>query len=184
MAYYQGDYYRGDYYRGDPFIKGFLEKVGRGFKGAVGGFMRGGPIGAVTGGVSGAFGSTTPAPNPRTVQPRKELAVPYERTQIDLSPFPGSIYTRERFGPNGLETVAAAERIALAGRDPCPKGMHLDKRTRSRCVKNRRMNVANPKALRRAIRRNRGFVKTFRKAAGSVGMVVYAKRSPKMRKGR
>lgn len=47
MSYYgRGDYYRGDYYRGDP---GFLGSLFKGIKGAVGGFVTGGPLGAITG---------------------------------------------------------------------------------------------------------------------------------------
>ncbi len=41
----------------------------------------------------------------------------------------------------------------------CPVGYHLDKATRSRCVRNRRMNIANPRALRRSMRRVQGFEK-------------------------
>jgi len=41
----------------------------------------------------------------------------------------------------------------------CPRGKHLDKRTRTRCVSNRSMNITNPKALRRAMRRVQGFEK-------------------------
>lgn len=47
MSYYlRGDYYRGDYYRGDP---GFLGSLFKGIKGAVGGFVTGGPLGAISG---------------------------------------------------------------------------------------------------------------------------------------
>ncbi len=40
-----------------------------------------------------------------------------------------------------------------------PAGYHLDKATRSRWVRNRRMNIANPRALRKAMRRVQGFEK-------------------------
>jgi len=40
-----------------------------------------------------------------------------------------------------------------------PAGYHLDKATRSRWVRNRRMNIANPRALRKAMRRVSGFEK-------------------------
>jgi len=58
-------------------------------------------------------------------------------------------------------------RISIAGTLPAhaaigahaPAGYHLDKATRSRWVRNRRMNIANPRALRKAMRRVQGFEK-------------------------
>jgi len=41
----------------------------------------------------------------------------------------------------------------------CPSGFHPDKRSGTYCVRNRRMNVANPRALRRSMRRVQGFEK-------------------------
>lgn len=41
----------------------------------------------------------------------------------------------------------------------CPSGYHLSKDGSGRCVRNRRMNPTNPKALRRAMRRVQGFEK-------------------------
>ena len=41
----------------------------------------------------------------------------------------------------------------------CPAGYHPDKRTGTKCVRNRRMNVANARALRRSMRRVQGFEK-------------------------
>jgi len=41
--------------------------------------------------------------------------------------------------------------------NPCCSGQHLDKATMTKCVSNRRMNPLNPRALRRAIRRAKGF---------------------------
>lgn len=41
--------------------------------------------------------------------------------------------------------------------NPCCSGQHLDKATGTKCVSNRRMNPLNPRALRRAIRRAKGF---------------------------
>lgn len=53
-----------------------------------------------------------------------------------------------------------------------PQGYHLDKATRTRYVKNRRMNVANPRALRRAMRRTDGFVKLAKRALKGTGYAV------------
>lgn len=41
----------------------------------------------------------------------------------------------------------------------CPAGYHPDKRTGTKCVRNRRMDVCNSKALRRSMRRVQGFEK-------------------------
>jgi hypothetical protein len=45
----------------------------------------------------------------------------------------------------------------------CPTGYHLDKTFGVKCVRNRRMNIANPRALRRAMRRVQGFEKLARR---------------------
>lgn len=58
--------------------------------------------------------------------------------------------------------------------NPCCRGQHLDKATGTKCVTNRRMNVANIKALKRAIRRAKGFervVKSNRKALRSLSKI-------------
>ena len=64
-----------------------------------------------------------------------------------------------RFGGVGLGTQA----VAPDATGCCPTGYHLDKQTGSRCVRNRRMNVANPRALRRSMRRVQGFEKLARR---------------------
>jgi hypothetical protein len=58
--------------------------------------------------------------------------------------------------------------------DPCCRGKHLDKATGTKCVSNRRMNPLNPRALRRAIRRAKGFerfVKSNRKSLRSLAKI-------------
>lgn len=47
--------------------------------------------------------------------------------------------------------------------DACPKGFHLDKKSRSYCVRNRRMNPLNGRAASRAIRRIKGARKMLMK---------------------
>jgi hypothetical protein len=47
--------------------------------------------------------------------------------------------------------------------------------------KRRRMNVANPKALRRAIRREQGFVKLARRALKGTGYRITTTRSARPR---
>jgi len=58
--------------------------------------------------------------------------------------------------------------------NPCCSGQHLDKATGTKCVSNRRMDPLNPKALRRAIRRAKGFerfVKSNRKSLRSLAKI-------------
>jgi len=45
-----------------------------------------------------------------------------------------------------------------------PSGYHYAKDGSGRLVRNRRMNVANPRALRRAMRRAQGFEKLAKRA--------------------
>jgi len=62
----------------------------------------------------------------------------------------------------------------------CPKGFHISKSKHSKsfgaCVRNRRMNVANGRALGRAVRRLHHFARKYRKVVGFV--------SPRKPKGR
>jgi len=54
--------------------------------------------------------------------------------------------------------------IAPGAGGACPSGYHLAKDGSGRWVRNRRMNVANPKALRRAMRRAQGFEKLAKRS--------------------
>jgi len=58
----------------------------------------------------------------------------------------------------------------------CPKGYHMEKSGRPYCVRNRRRNVGNARALRRAISRVQGFEGLFRKAFAVKGAVTVKKR--------
>jgi len=142
MSYAQrpmGDY-RTYGYAGDP---GWLSSIFKFVKKkiipkAIGFF--GGPVGAVVAAGAGAMaGSSQPAPQ--------------------LPPPPGSIGGAIGF-PGGTTVSVAGVLPSFGGAaGQQPAGYHLDKRTRSRWVRNRRMNVANPRALRKAIRRVQGFEK-------------------------
>ena len=137
----------GDYktygYAGDP---GWLSSIWKGVKKIapriIGGLV-GGPVGAIItgatvgGAVVGAIGGSKPP----------------------AAPPPGSI--------GGAITMPGGTTVSIAGVLPshagvgahAPAGYHLDKATRSRWVRNRRMNIANPRALRKAMRRVQGFEK-------------------------
>jgi len=124
--------------RGDPGLFGFL---GRTIKGAVGGFLGGGPLGAITGGVRGAVGA------PRAPAPMRGFAG-----------FSGT--------PN-LPAVRPSVAPATTGGLP-PRGYKLNKSgyflksgeyvaPGTRFVKVRRRNPANAKALRKALSRAESF---------------------------
>ena len=137
MAYYMaGDYYRGS---GDPGIFG---SIFGGIKGAVGGFLKGGPLGALGGAIQGARGQ--PAAPAYTQGPLRMIPA--------TAPSGGGLFGRLR---------TAGQALVPGGVEPgtgCPAGYHADKATGTKCVKNRRMNPGNAKALRRSIRREAAFI--------------------------
>ncbi len=159
MSYMQsrGDYLGGGYQRGDPGFFGFLGKTlkkGLGF--------------ALGGGIAGVAG--------------REII---SRVQERLPPASGIP------GPAGFQQVptrlpvrvpgvtGAIQRIAPGGESgyTCPtnggsRGYHQAKDGSGRWVKNRTMNVANPKALRRAIRREQGFVKLAQRSLKGTGYKI------------
>jgi hypothetical protein len=76
-------------------------------------------------------------------------------------------------GAVGAAGTAAVEQMMAAPH--LMKGYHISRKT-GRLVRNRRMNVANGRALSRAVRRLHHFAKKYRKVVGFV--------SPKKPKGR
>jgi len=177
MAYYQGDYYQGDYYQGDPFIGGLiaagatwlgkkifkrkLTTVGQAAlaKRATGGLKRAAPYAAVAAGFSGM-----------------QIPVPFSPFQMQPgAALPGGrpLFSRRDVSLN--ITGAGGGYTAPPG-GCCPTGYHLAKDNSGRCVRNRSMNVANPRALRRSLRRVAGFgklaqrsKKDIRRAAKAIG---------------
>lgn len=150
--------FQGDYktygYAGDP---GFLSKLWKGFK-SVAKFIPG-PIGTVAR-LAGAVGIATGAaavlqPTPPIIPGR--AVVPYG--PMPLSPA-GQV---TRFAPGRNQTYGQGPMAFAPGGAPpggaCPTGFHLAKDGSGRWVRNRRMNIANPRALRRAMRRVQGFEK-------------------------
>jgi hypothetical protein len=137
-----GDYYRGgfnrgrmqgDYYRGDPGFWSAIGKIGKG----------------IFSSVTGLGGGAT-----------KVVGLP----QL-VGVAPGKVGTLAKVGSlakAGLgklkkyPTLSAAGAAGAAG--AMALGYHLSKRG-GKMVRNKRMNVCNPRALRRAIRRTHGFAK-------------------------
>lgn len=137
----------GDYktygYAGDPGWLSAIWKVIKPLARRVVGGLVGGPAGAVLAGatIGGAVATTVMKPSP------------------PMTPPPGTIGGAVSF-PGGIQVsgaLALPSHAAVGAH--APSGFHLDKATRSRWVRNRRMNVANPRALRKAMRRVQGFEK-------------------------
>jgi hypothetical protein len=157
----------GDYktygYAGDP---GWLSSLWGGIKKiapAIIGGLVGGPVGAALGGAVGSANG----------KPSRQLTVP--GTVGGAISFPGGTSI-------GLGFQGGAKNVMIPGQGPLPpfapggagqagrggvlmpSGYHYAKDGSGRLVRNRRMNVANPKALRRAMRRASGFEKLARRS--------------------
>jgi len=166
MSYYRP--YAGDYktygYGGDP---GFFSDVWKGIKKAaptILGFATGGLPGAIAGYVGSRKGGAAAVP---AAFPGVGFAPSYRPGMPGGPGGPGATWpTNGQLAPPGAP---------MAANGCCPSGFHLAKDNSGKCVKNRSMNVANPRALRRAIRREKG----FGKLASRVG---YVKRKSGSRK--
>ena len=165
MSYYQRP--MGDYktygYAGDP---GFLSSLWKGIKSialpVIGG-MLGGPVGAAIG---TAVGGSRSAPRPVPQLPG---------TVGGAITFPGGTQIGMGFQPGGAITPGQGRLPPFTATGPgvlpgggrsgamVPSGYHFAKDGSGRLVRNRRMNVANPRALRKAMRRVQGFEKLARR---------------------
>ncbi len=197
MGYYQGgdcmygrgDYYRGDYYRGDPGLFSFVGKAIR----TVGNIVPG-PVGAI----AKAVGGVIAGPQQKSVQ--GTALAPYDPPGRDIGIRVGgpSGFQFGAFNPQGgqLPQVPGGTQVMIPGIGLCSiRGTHANKSTYvtrgggtshwpqglmvhpkgTTCVKNRRINVANPRALRRAIRRAQGFAKLARRVLSFTGARVKGK---------
>jgi len=180
VAYYQGDYYQGDYYQGDPFLGSiiaagatWLGKKLLGRKLTTAGQQA--LATKVTGGLTRATrlgGGLAAAGVAGSIFTRQSIPIPF--TKIKMTPgamLPGGV---PLFSPRDLQPVPGPGGMMAAG--CCPSGYHLAKDGTGRCVRNRSMNVANPRALRRSLRRVAGFgklaqrsKKDIRRAAKAIG---------------
>jgi hypothetical protein len=154
MAYgvYKGDYLRA--MRGDPGIFGFLGKAVGGVARGLGGILPG-PLGGVARTVGGLLPGGSPAPGPAPG------TLPILRSQ--LQPRAPKSFSGVKLGPLTIGTEREAmEQLGMAR-------------------KRRRMNVTNPKALRRAIRRQTGFVKLARRALKGTGYTIVSRGSRRPR---
>ncbi len=146
-------YYMGDYYQGDPGFFGGLVRMAVGpFVGAARAGVR-----AVRGTLAGAGMAQAGTGIVRTVPGR---VIQMGRTGVRQV---GGVIARHPV----LSAAGAAGTVGvLAGRGVAPgaepmmaqRGFHVSARTGA-LVRNRRMRVTNPRALRRAIRRCIGFAR-------------------------
>lgn len=160
--------------RGDPFVHKKLLKLGGKALGIIG-KVAPGPIGTVARALTGGGGRITAAPLPQ---------VPTQIAGGGAVAFPGGAVGFGGTMTRGLPAMAGAP----SGADGCPKGFHLNRTgyytragfvpPRSKCVRNRSMNPANGRALRRALRREEQFVRLARRT----GLVALPK-ARRLRKG-
>jgi len=154
MGYYYrgaGDYATGGYPggRGDPglfsFVGKLLKPIWKVAKPVIGAALGVPVIPAIVGGVAGAATG-------RAMVPVGPPAAPPSMPGI------GAIVGQ------GVGAAVGAYAATRPMGGVCPSGYHPAKDGSGRCVRNRRMNVANPRALRRSIRRVKGFDKLARKS--------------------
>lgn len=179
--YGRGDYYTGDYYRGDPGLFRTLGKIGKAVVGGVKGFVTGGPVGAL----AGAARTLLPAPR-SPVQGTALAPAPrlpgFTGIQLPGIAIGAGVPTAPGFGPLDPPTGPVGTMLPsgfipgcqLKGTRPNKSGYYKQVQPGnpfsaiyipkgSVCVKTRRMNIANPRALRRAVRRAQGFAKMARR---------------------
>ncbi len=165
MSYYTPQ--AGDYktygYAGDP---GFLSSLWRGVKKIAApliGYALGGPLGGAIGGaISGKPSAPTQFPMVPQAGGRPGFPIVAQVTMPGGASFTGGVMvpTGGRGGKFGGRGTALAPQYAGGA---VPSGYHFAKDGSGSLVRNRRMNVANPRALRRSMRRVEGFEKLARR---------------------
>lgn len=176
LASRQGDYLGG--YMGDPGLFGFVKKA-LGSIAKVGGKIIPGPVGTILGAAGGVLAGRRMT---RSLPPPPGGGFPVARKFTGVSVG----------GPRGINLGIARTQMVQASAQmvpggDCPKGYHLNKSgyftsagyvpPRSRCVRNRRTDYGNTRALRRADRRLKGFVKVAKSALKHTGYTVASKSS-------
>jgi len=178
MSYYRRP--MGDYktygYAGDP---GWLSSVWKGIKKValpiIGG-MLGGPVGASLGTAVSASKPSFPGIKVTNYQPGAfagQVGFPggtsISAGFMPMQPGQGRL---PPFTATGAGVLPAGGRTGLG----VPSGWHFAKDGSGRLVRNRRMNVANPRALRRSMRRVQGFEKLARRTISFTRRVKMKKR--------
>jgi len=149
LSSHRGDYARG--YRGDPgFFKSLLKGIGK---------------------VAGVFLGGGAAPPAQIIQ--MQAPPRYAPAQM----FPGGTGLRPGFGVKQVAApIRGRVRTALMAKGQIPDTPEY-RAYLAGGRKRKRMNVANPKALRRAIRRQAGFVKLAKRSLKGSGYTIVSKGS-------
>jgi hypothetical protein len=149
MSYYQGDFYgNGGYYRGDPFLGGLLS-FGKKIIGGVGKLLGGGSTTKII---------TMPGGAPigaRALPAIKAVVQRGMQTGVGRAIIKHPVVSAAAAA--GALGGASGAILGRAGRAPAM--MQLPDGSVVRMRHRKRMNVCNPRALRRAIRRTHGFAK-------------------------
>jgi hypothetical protein len=168
MSYYRGDYYAG----GIGSFFGGLAKKALGFIPGVGPILSGIASGIPTGAArSGIVASAAGAGMSMVKAGAGAITRGIVKHPV--------LSAAGAAGAVGIGVGALARtHPALAGGGMCERGFHIIKKgpNAGACTRNRRMNVANGRALSRATRRLHAFAKRYRKVIGFV--------SPRKPKGR
>lgn len=168
--------------RGDPGLFGFLKKAGKA--------IVGGAVGFATGGVGGAVAGVASTLQRKTVKQAVAAptmtALPSTRQLLPPLPVPGtglalqSPFALQNGGAMATKAQADAARCKSMS---CPSGFHPNKAdyflkdgtfvpAGTRCVKNRRRNPLNPRALDRSL----GRIAATGKAVKALGFTPIASR--------
>jgi hypothetical protein len=146
---------------------GVLGSIGKAIVGTVAGAATGGLPGAIIGGIAGVAGGGVKSAGALTVATRPRT--PLMPTPVRMPAFAPVVSSP---AAAGAASSPAPGGVTLGIDYPvgaCPAGFHLRKGRSvlhpfgGGCTKTRRMNVTNVRALRRSIRRLKGFEKLARR---------------------
>lgn len=153
MPYYRGDNYgRGDYYRGD--LRKLLSRAAKGLVKAV---VPGGNL--IVAGFDAARGLRQGGPRPQLPVPRDNPFIPnvvermFGRKSQSLECIPGA---------QGVRMNKSTYVTRGGGTSRWPQDLIVHEKG-TECVRSRRMNVGNVRALQRGLRRAAGFAKIARR---------------------
>jgi hypothetical protein len=147
MSYYKGDFYQGDFYQGDPGFFSFLGKVAKGIGSVATSFF---PGGSVVGKVGSAIQKVSAHPIVQRVG-----------GAIVRHPVLSAAGAAGVVGAGGSMVGRRGGRMGAAGVGPAGVPRRMGGAGMGR--RHRRMHVTNVKALRRAIRRAKGFERLARR---------------------
>jgi hypothetical protein len=188
MGYYtgfRGDYYRGDYYRGDPGLFSFIGKalggVAKVAGGALGGFLTGGPLGAVRGGLTaitggGGFSGIAPPPPMLALPsggPRQYGLININRPAPVFDGGGGGVIAQPGMRVRGHHPNKSTYVTRGGGTSRWPQSLMVHPKG-TELVTSRRMNVGNARALRRSLRRIAGFAKLVKRSKRAISRAASA----------